>query len=487
VNVTWKILFGIAATGMLLLGGAAFILYPEVVRSPPAAAYRTPANDEEANLQDIDYLGQIVAVDRSFTPDSRAAFSTDMAALKTRAARLSPAQLEMEISRLMALADNGHSNVRGVSKGVSLNSLPIRIGRFEEGYFVVKARPELADLLGAQVTAIDGRTPEALAEGLRPFVGGPLSLQREYETYMLISPQALTAAGLANEADRATVTITLASGVTGTRDLAAEPYPANGPALTDTALEDLRRSHLPRRDLSPIPAAGDVGSWATMLDPLGTVPLYLSHPDTKYWSAPLAALDADYVQINSVSNANDGPSLAAFLDGVVQSAKREPLRNAIIDLRSNSGGDDSITTAFTSALPDALAPGGRIFILTSGNTFSAAIDTAARLKYFGGSRVVITGEPMGDREQFWGEGGGRLLPNSKLEIRYATALHDDEHGCGLAQVLTCYYLDYFIGVPAGKLSPEIAVVSRFADYASGKDTLLLAIAGRLSAATSSSD
>jgi hypothetical protein len=470
---------------MLLMGGAAFILYPEVLRSPPAAAYPTPANAEEANLQDIDYLAQIVAVDRSFTPDSMAAFSAGIAELKSRAASLSPAQLEMEASRLVALADNGHTSVTGVSKGVSLNSLPIRINRFEEGYFVVKARPELADLLGAHVTAINGRTPDALVEALRPFVGGPPSLQREYATYVLISPQALNAVGLGEQDDGATVTATLASGVSVTRDLAAEPQPANGPARTDSALEDLRRNHRPQRDLSPIPAPTDVGSWATMLDPRGTVPLYLSNPDHKYWSLPVAALDAVYVQINSVTNENTGPPLAAFLNGVIQSLKQEPVRNAIIDLRFNSGGDNSITTAFTRALPDALPPGGHIFILTNGNTFSAAIDTVARLKFFGGPRVVITGEPMGDREQFWGEGGSRFLPNSRLEIRYATALHDDEHGCGLAQVRTCYFLDYFIGVPAGKLSPDLAVVPRFADYASGEDTLLLAIAARLAAGTSS--
>ena len=125
------------------------------------------------------------------------------------------------------------------------------------------------------------------------------------------------------------------------------------------------------------------------------------------------------------------------------------MANVIIDLRFNSGGDNTLTGAFGKALPDALPPGGRIFILTSGNTFSAAIDTAARLKYFGGQRVVITGEPMGDREQFWGEGGSVFLPNSRLEVRYSTALHDDEHGCSLAQIRTCYFLDYFIGVPAG--------------------------------------
>ena len=481
--MTWKILVGIAAAGLLLMGAAAFILYPEVLKSPPAATYPKPTNVAEANLQDIDYLEQVVAVDRSFSPEAMAAFSAGIAELKGRAASLSPAQLEMEASRLTALADNGHTGVRGVSKGVSLNSLPIRINRFEEGYFVVKTRPELADLLGAHVTAINGQTPDALVEALRRFVGGPLSLQREYATYMLISPQSLNAVGLGQD-DRASIAMTLASGATVVRDLAAEPYPANGPPRTDSALENLRRNHWPWRDLSPIASPAEVGIWATVLDPRGTIPLFVSNPDRKYWSTPIATLDAVYVQINSVSNENDGPSLNAFLADVIEGLKQRPVANAIIDLRFNSGGDNTLTAGFTKALPDALPPGGRIFILTSGNTFSAAIDTAARLRYFGGQRVVITGEPMGDREQFWGEGGSVFLPNSRLEVRYSTALHDDEHGCSLAQIRVCYFLDYFIGVPAGKLSPELAVVPRFADYARGEDTLLLTIAARLAAGTS---
>src|SRR5437867_9535868 len=52
----------------------------------------------------------------------------------------------------------------------------------------------------------------------------------------------------------------------------------------------------------------------------------------------------------------------------------------IVDLRFNSGGDDTLTSTFTKALPAALPPDGRIFILTSANTFSAGIATAARLR-----------------------------------------------------------------------------------------------------------
>jgi hypothetical protein len=274
---------------------------PQVSRRPPAPAYPAPRSADEANRQDLDYLA-----DRSFTPAARAAFGAGVADLERRAGDLSPAQLETEVSRLVALADNGHTGVRGVSRGVSLNALPVRLARFADGYVVVRARPELADLLGARLLAIDGRTPEALVEALGPFAGGPPALRREYATYMLISPQALRAVGLAERDDRATVTLALAAGATVTRELAAEPDPANGPPRTDPVLESLRRNHWPQRDLSPVPSPVDVAGWATVLDPRGAVPLYLANPDRGYWSARVGGLDAVYVQINAERQTANG-------------------------------------------------------------------------------------------------------------------------------------------------------------------------------------
>src|SRR5205085_5293934 len=104
---------------------------------------------------------------------------------------------------------------------------------------------------------------------------------------------------------------------------------------TDADLESRRRDHWPRRDLSPIRSPVDVGEWATVLDPRAAVPLYLRNPDRGYWSEAIVALDAVYVQINRVRDESDGPSLAAFLDGVVAGLKERPARDAIVDLRFN--------------------------------------------------------------------------------------------------------------------------------------------------------
>ena len=216
-----------------------------------------------------------------------------------------------------------------------------------------------------------------------------------------------------------------------------------------------------------------------MLDPKGALPRYLRNPDLGYWSEEVPELDAVYVQLNRLRDDENEPTLAAFLESVVDGVRTKQTKNAIIDLRFSPGGDYTQSAAFTKSLPEALPPNGRLFVLTSSNTFSAAIVTAARLKYFGGNQAIIVGEPMGDREQFWGEGRDIVLPNSGLSIGYATAAHNWERRCGLDEIRTCFYVNYVLGVSAGKLAPDLPISPLFADYSSGQDTLLNTVASEL--------
>ncbi len=222
----------------------------------------------------------------------------------------------------------------------------------------------------------------------------------------------------------------------------------------------------PRRDLSPIVQASGPPGWRHVLDGIA-LPAYLSRPDSNYWHA-YPKPDLLYVQINRVRD--QAPlGLSQYLSGMLDEAAEKPIRDAIVDLRFNNGGNYVLSADFARRLPTLLPATGRLFILTSGNTFSAAISTAAWLKYFGGDRVTIIGETVGDRMQFWGEGGLTVLPNSKLAIRYTTGFHDWENGCSLSQLRTCFLLNYIYDVPAGSLEPSVTVKPTFADYAAGKD------------------
>jgi hypothetical protein len=118
-------------------------------------------------------------------------------------------------------------------------------------------------------------------------------------------------------------------------------------------------------------------------------------------------------------------------------------------------------------LPNLIAPGGRVYVLTSGQTFSAAITTTAFIKQAMGSRAVILGEPVGDRLVFWSEGNQGCLPNSKLCFAYATGKHDYAHACW--DWNACFWLNWFYPVRVDSLAPDETIAMSFADYRAGRD------------------
>lgn len=457
-----RLLAGLALLLALVAIPLAAILYP-TLKPYPKADFAAATSQRDRNLQDLAHLRRLPEVERSFTAESRAAFVQAIAAIEPRAGELDRAGLAMAAAKAVALADNGHSNVLGLVGDHGFNAVPIRLGWFADGLFVIAADDERRQLLGGQVLRVNGREVAALVASLRPYVGGPANLAREFVPNLLISPELLHAAGLGAAANGSAFEIRLADGRIVLADIAA------GVATR----APLNRFFWPKGNLGrPSQSTG----WRHLLDGI-TLPAYLTRLDANYWH-DYSADDLLYVQINRVSD--QAPvGIAKYLSGMLDEAAKKPIRNAIVDLRFNPGGDYTQTADFARRLPELLPPDGTLFILTSANTFSAAISTAARLKHFAGARAVIIGEAVGDRSQFWGEGGLTLLPNSKLAVRYTTAFHDWEHGCSLAQITTCFLLNYVYDVPAGDLQPSVTIAPSFADYAAGKDAVMSEVMRRL--------
>ena len=443
-----------------LVAGTGYWLF---FRQPPAASLPQPRDHREANVQDLEYLRKVMTLDRSFSPQARAAFNESIDRLIPRAAELDDASMEMEVTRAIALADNGHTTVRETTWGSQrLPHIPLRFGQFAEGLFVVKADPQLKDLLGAQLLAVDGQPVALLASKLRPFVGGPDALAHEFLPHLLATPPALHAVGLGRSAGEATLNLRLTDGRVVDRVVAVRP---------DATIPD-NTFRWPKRALSPVPIPDDAGPWVHVLDGVTPLPAYLQHPNTRYWHIYMSDPELLYVQINRLLSEGDTPLDAYLAKVLTEIGERRP-RAVVIDVRFSPGGNYQLAADFTRKLPAALPENARIFVLMSGNTFSAALITVARLKYFGGPRVTLVGSPPGDREQFWAEGNKAQLPNSGITVAYTTGYHDWEHGC--RNLSKCFWPNLFEGVAAGKLSVDVPAPLRFSDYLSGRDSGIEAI------------
>lgn len=486
MTMPWKIMIGLAmGVVVLTLGMAAFVaylMYP-AAKSPSPPSFPAASNRAEANRQDLAYLKSALhQMDRSFSASKWAAFEKQVDELSHQADQLNPAAFEMGVAKAVSFSRNGHTNLLGAARGLTLNSYPLRFYWFADGLYVVKADAAHADLLGAKVLKVGGRDVGEFVSLAGHYVGGSPSLARELAPYFMESPAALHAIGIQESPSDGDVTLQSAGGGMLERHLTADPGPVTGAAPEKSVLTlkfDPRELYWPRRELSPLPLpakaaypqpSADNRAWSHVLDQ-HPVPFTLRNPNQFYWSTYLAGGQVLFVQINVTMDQPGAEHLKVFLKRVLAEANAKKPRYAIVDLRWNPGGSYQHTADFARHLPSVIPFDGKIFILTSGNTFSAGLVTTARLKYFAGARGEIVGEPVGDYPQFWAEAGARIvLPNSGLRIGYATGYHDWEHDCSLTQILTCYPGNFTLGVAAGSLQPTIAASWSFADYLTGRDT-----------------
>jgi hypothetical protein len=306
------------------------------------------------------------------------------------------------------------------------------------------------------VASLQGRSPEAALSALARVVGGTPERVRTQAAYLFAIPALLHGLWPDAPADALVLSLEGRDGTRIERRLAAGGV---GDSPSGAEFAPL---------LAPAPAAQGPSEWRYALGGAALPPSLRDAGHALYWER----LDPGtlYVRLNAIQDDERGP-LDAQLAALTARVAEPPPRRILLDLRFDEGGDYMKTLAFTRALPRALAPHGSLWLLTSNETFSAAIVTLARVKAFAGERAHVAGEPVGDRETFWAERGEPLvLRNSGIEVSYATGMHDWVRGCW--NPLRCYWPNLVHGVAAGDLAPELRASWRYVDYAAGRDSVL---------------
>src|SRR4051812_29398614 len=143
------------------------VFAPVILSAQPSAL--TPAQMK----QDLDWFrANVFALEKSYAPAARSDAERRLTALEAAIPRTSPIAFEMEIARIVALADNGHSNVFARSRARWSNRIPLRFTTFGDEFRVLRASPAHAGLLGARLTAIDGVPVAAIRDSGRTLFGG---------------------------------------------------------------------------------------------------------------------------------------------------------------------------------------------------------------------------------------------------------------------------------------------------------------------------
>ncbi len=395
------------------------------------------------------------ARDSSYSPEHRSEADARLQSLEAKLATLSPAQFELELARIVALADNGHTNSPAALRSRRYARVPIRLVPFGEQFYVLRADTAHADLLGARLVAIDAKSTKDLRSAAHVLWGGTPAWRDRQLPFFLESPDQMQALELTSAGNAATYRFELRNGRTVERLIAADPPNVSRDSFPATLW------------LYPEPL-GNEGGWRSLVMP-GKAPWTFQEPGEFFRIRSAPEVNGMIVQLRAN---HDGPKpIQEFLARASEEIRRAQPRNLVLDLRVNGGGDLNNTRDFVQSLPK-LVP-GRIFVLTSPWTFSAAISTTGYLKQAGGDRVTIVGEMVGDRLEFWAEGRLARLPYSGAAMSYSTQRHDYKTGC--KPYTDCHGAVVRNPISVRSLAPDIAAPLTIADVIAGRDPALEAI------------
>jgi hypothetical protein len=424
----------------------------------------TPANRVEAWQQDLDFAAaRLSEYDRSFTPRTRGEFQRALTQLRPALQRMNDAEILVSLSRAVALSGNAHTRLRldPTRQGCFSTTFPIRIWWFSDGPCVLKAAPEYRRALRCRAIAIDGHPlPQARDQVARLFAGDASWCDYLSPIY-LTNPDVLYGLGLIRSRERASFTFEDATGLRF--KLVVRSVQVDRSAMPDESWQEL----------SPLVTTGKP-PWETALAAgPDSLPLYLRHPRQPYWFEFRPETGLLYFQLNRSGNAEAGPSFQEFGDSLVAFVEQHAVRDLVVDLRLDSGGDLGIAQAFMKSLGEnrKINRRGRLFVIIGHCTFSAGLYHAAQLKQ--STQATFVGEPVGDRLDFWAEGGELTLPNSRAAINYSNGFHR------YSSVDYPEYRPYYEELRIPSLEPDVPAPLSSAVYFSGRDPALAAIEARI--------
>ena len=456
----WYVWLGLAAVGAWLARGILVVIATVIVFDPmpvPPLFFPEPETVLEARTQDLQHFNHVRRNERSMDAAHRVRFDAALDRVRAEMGEMSDAEFQLGLARVQAVIDNGHSNASATRMVQSFPRLPVRSVFMAGELRILRALPGFEDLLGARIIHINGEPVDQVAARFRDAFGGNDEYFARVVPLLMETPDYLAAAGLG--AAQTVYRLELLDGSVEERSLAAVE-PEDGASRVGSG------------DL-PLPWEVESDRWIAF-EPAGDA-LQLRHPDNGYWMQALPELDAAYIAQRVNYDDDSGESIPDFSTRILSEMAALAPQVIIVDQRFNGGGDLGRTQQLMTSLGDIVGPDGRIYMLTSNNTFSAAIVNLAMAKEAAPDRTLLVGEPIGDRLQFWAEGWWYSLPNSGFRARYSAGYYDLQNGCH--GFFNCPWSSLHIfPVLVDDLDIDIPAPLTFEAYAAGRDPALEAVA-----------
>ena len=405
---------------------AALLLSAALALSSAALAADPSAEDlAEARQQDLDVLYETLQARHpdlfANTPES--AFLAYKAQVEDRLSQQSDVEFLLDLQGLTALAKDSHTSVALAGDIIQqMRAYPMALSR-RNGRWYATALPEAhQDLLGKEVTAIAGKSPEQIAACFRTVLSAdnPVKLLRQYrqvcnaadyyEYLNLVQPGA-------------PLVLTLENG----KSIALEPIPYS--ALGTAPIVQLGAS-------LPAPA---------------TAP-----QNRAYWASALSS-DTYYIQYNRCAQDPELP-MNIFAAQIRTELDSGSFRRIVLDLRNNGGGSDGVLWPLLELFRQEMERGTEIVGLIGETTFSSAIINAVELQEMG---AVLAGDETSGSVDHFGSVSSFSLPNSGIRVGVSTKWID-----------MGTLLDADAGRGVETLAPDVPVRQTMEDTLAGRDTAI---------------
>ena len=375
---------------------------------------------------DIDYLvSEIKRVNHLYRKQPLPeALVARQRALKRDVDTLTDEAIFVGMGRMLSPLKQGHVSLAifPETKRPTVKNIPLQFYAFPDGVFVVRSDEKNADLVGAEVLRIEDAPPGELLEQIEEHASV------ENEMKMLWG---------------------------GMRPLGSIPV-LRGLGVLKPGRDEVRLTlekdgQEVERVLAPVAQEQErkLGP-----PPVATPPLFVRNVPRAHWLESLPKSDAVFVQVNQIA-ADTDESMAEFGLKLRKFLADTPVKNVILDLRHNNGGNTfTYTEMLRTLVAHSTKEGNRLYVIIGRGVYSATSNLISDLERL--ARPIFVGEPSSGIGNQDGDESMTVLPYSGIRAFLTSVRWQYSHPWDLRTSMV----------------PDLPVQLTAKDYFAGKDPVM---------------
>ncbi|MFP4846479.1 S41 family peptidase [Winogradskyella sp. PE311] len=322
---------------------------------------------------------------------SKVEFEQELQKLKSNLNKKTDTDVIIDLMRLTRKIGDGHTAFS--TRGLETHLFPIEIYKVNGQWRVIKTTEKHNDILGKELIAIDGKPMEQVEDEvskIAQYVENEQSKIIRVAQYSMISELLYGLHLTQKEFD----------------------------AIFTFLDENERKTEVTLKSINSKDYYENVEfkSLETVIPEIEK-PIDLKHD--YLWFSPIKTTQAIYIKFESYPSFEE---METFGASVLNHINNNNIKQIVIDLRNNGGGDFFVGTflAYYLNLADNIDWKSGVYVLTDKVTFSAATSNASQFRQILNAKIV--GEPTGSNPSGYQDMGQFTLPNSGMTVTYSKRL-----------------------------------------------------------------